>query len=178
MKIIKHKFRDYCPEVSTHSLILGTFNPDVIGNDANFFYSRGRNYLWKLLPVAYKEIDLRKATKQDKMNFSLKYNIAFIDLIMEVKVDKEQTTNYKDAYLDKCEIKWNDVIGVINKMKNLKKVGFTRISFADIPNINKKVIEIDKYCEENNIKFQRLITPARFYNEDKQKKWNDFLISK
>jgi G:T/U-mismatch repair DNA glycosylase len=34
-------------------LIIGTFNPATYKNQADFFYSRGKNYFWRLLPVAF-----------------------------------------------------------------------------------------------------------------------------
>ena len=104
------------------------------------------------------------------------HKIAFIDLIEEVKVDMGQEVNYEDAYLDKREIEWTSVIKEIENLKNLKRVCFTRTTFADIPNMNKKVLEIQKYCLDNNIKFQRIITPARYYSIKKQAEWDKFLL--
>jgi len=176
-KTIKHKFLDYNPEKATETLIIGTFNPDAEKNEANFFYSRKRNYLWQLLPTAFNESDLRKATKQDKEVFISRHKLAFIDLIQEVEVEVGQEINYADAYLDKQKLKWRELIKEIENLKKLKRICFTRTTFADIPNMNEKVNEIQKYCQEKNIKFQRLVTPARFYNSKKQAEWSKFLLN-
>ncbi len=176
IKIVMHRFLDYKPDKAAEILIVGTFNPEAKENDANFFYSRKRNFLWRLLPTAFKEDDLRKATRKEKEDFCSRHKIAFIDLIEEVKVDMGQEVNYEDAYLDKREIEWTSVIKEIENLKNLKRVCFTRTTFADIPNMNKKVLEIQKYCLDNNIKFQRIITPARYYSIKKQAEWDKFLL--
>mgnify|MGYP000203195880 CR=1 FL=1 len=52
MKTIKHKFLDHNINPKAEMLFLGTFNPETENNDADFFYGRSRNYLWKLLPLA------------------------------------------------------------------------------------------------------------------------------
>lgn len=177
MKTIRHKFLDYLPNKEAEVLIVGTFNPQAEKNDANFFYSRKRNFLWKLLPTAFNTDDLRNATRKEKEDFSSLYRIAFTDLIEEIKVDIGQEVNYEDAYLDKREIQWMDVVGVIKSLENIKRVCFTRSTFADIPNMNKKVIEIADYCKKNNIRFQRITTPARFYSSKKQAEWTKFLLN-
>jgi len=120
---------------------------------------------------------LRNATRKEKEDFTSQKKIAFIDLIEEVKVDIGQDGNYEDAYIDKREIKWMEVIKEMKNLKNLKRVCFTRNTFADIPNMNKKVMEIQEYCQNNSIKFQRLISPARFYSINKQVEWTKFLLN-
>ncbi|PQJ08774.1 hypothetical protein CJD36_022505 [Flavipsychrobacter stenotrophus] len=177
MNVIMHKFLDYQPAKDAETLIIGTFNPNVEDNKANFFYSRPRNYLWTILPTAHTKKGLKNASRLEKENFSSTYKIAFIDLIENVKVHEGQEVNYEDAYLDKQEIEWRKVIEVMKELSNLKRVCFSRSTFADIPRMNKVVIEIEDYCKDNKIKFQRLVTPARFYNEAKQDQWNNFLLN-
>jgi G:T/U-mismatch repair DNA glycosylase len=159
----------------TETLLIGTFNPAVEGNDANFFYSRGRNYLWELLPACYNEKSLKEHTRKEKEEFCKNSKIDFIDLVQEVLVEANQETNYSDDYLDYRVSSWNDVIGEIAKLSKIKRVGFTRKTFANIPNITKKIQKIEKYCLDKNIYFQYLVTPSRFTNGEKQKEYKDFL---
>lgn len=57
MPIIGHKFIDHQLNPNTMVLIVGTFNPNVNNNEADFFYGRNRNYLWRLLPIAFGQND-------------------------------------------------------------------------------------------------------------------------
>jgi G:T/U-mismatch repair DNA glycosylase len=125
MKTVKHRFLEYPINPDTKTLILGTFNPDTPDNIADFFYGRSRNYLWRLLPIAYGESDLKKATKQEKIIFIDKYNISLVDLIEEVQVEDGQEANYYDGYIDSKVSHWRDIKGVIDKLPSLKRVGFT-----------------------------------------------------
>jgi G:T/U-mismatch repair DNA glycosylase len=177
LNVITHKFLDYQPVKDAETLIIGTFNPNAKENNANFFYSRPHNYLWRILPNAYIKGDLKKATRVEKEIFCSNHKIGFIDLIEEVNVHDGQEVNYEDAYLDKQEIKWIDIIKVITELTNLKRVCFSRSTFADIPRMNERIIAIEQYCKDKKIKFQRLITPARFYNIDKQNEWSKFLLN-
>ncbi len=60
---------------------------------------------------------------------------------------------------------------LIGESKHLKTIFLTRKSFADIPNIKIQVDKIQKKCDETNIKFKFLPTPARFENEKKLNDW-------
>jgi G:T/U-mismatch repair DNA glycosylase len=65
---IPHKFLDRKINPETQTLIIGTFNPAADKNPATFFYSRGRNHFWRLLPTALKEKenDMRKKSAEEK----------------------------------------------------------------------------------------------------------------
>ena len=177
MSIIKHRFLDHEINPETEILILGTFNPDTEKNEADFFYGRSRNYLWKLLPTAFQKPDLKKASKQEKLSFIEQVKIDFIDLIAEIEVESGQEANYNDDFIDNKVIKWQNIKTEIEKLKNLKKICFTRKTFNDIPNMEKKIEIIQEYCFKNGIYFKALTTPARFYNEKKQIEWTKFLTS-
>ena len=172
---LQHRFINHQINDLTEILIIGTFNQDTDENKADFFYGRGRNYLWRILPAVFDEEDLKKKSKSEKIDFIKNKKIDFIDLISEV--DVHEVANYYDGYLD-CRVSiWRDVISEIRKFKSIKRVCFTRKSFSDIPHIRTKIEEIREYCEKNNIYFQYLTTPARFYNADKQAEWNAFFSS-
>lgn len=177
MIIVKHRFIDHQINPGTETLIIGTFNPDTTVNQADFFYGRNRNYLWKILPTAFNEKDLKSADKKDKADFIAKYKIDFIDLISEIEVDEGQESNYYDGYIDNKVIFWNDIISGIDRLKTLKRVCFTRRTFSDIPNMKKRIEVIQSHCEKKGIHFQAMTTPARFYREDKQTEWNNFLVN-
>jgi hypothetical protein len=96
-------------------------------------------------------------------------------LILQVEVENGQETNYLDNYIDSREIKWREIISEIKKLKSLKRVCFTRKTFSGIPNMQKRVEAIQEYCEKNCILFKAMTTPARYYREDKQTEWTNFL---
>ena len=176
MKKIRHRFLDYQINPLTETLIIGTFNPDTFDNQADFFYGRNRNYLWRLLSSAYDEEDLKYASKEEKLLFISKYKIDFIDLIAEVLVDEGQEANFNDDYIDQKVFTWRNVILELEKLKKLKRICFTRKTFTNIPNIRNQVEVIEKHCDGRDILFKAIVTPARFYREDKQTAWNDFLL--
>ncbi|WP_339867059.1 hypothetical protein [uncultured Algoriphagus sp.] len=178
MIIVKHRFSNHTISPDTETLILGTFNPDTPRNSAEFFYGRTRNHLWRLLPTAFGEDDLKGAPKTGKLQFIKKFKIDLIDLIKEIKVGEGQEANYDDVYIDNKVSIWQNVIGEIDKLPNLKRVCFTRKTFTGIPNMKKQVAEIQAYCENRGVLFKALTTPSRFYSNDKQAVWNDFLNSK
>ena len=177
MKSIKHKFINHPIDANTETLIIGTFNPDTENNPAEFFYGRNRNFLWRLLATAYNVDDLKGKSKAEKMQFIRTVKMDFIDLIQEVAIEDGHETNYDDAYLDNKVVVWRDIVSELSKLKNIKKVCFTRKSFSDIPEMRKRIEHIKTYCDSNQIKFQYLTTPARFYRKDKQDEWTTFFTS-
>lgn len=177
MTKVKHRFIENIIQPNTETLIIGTFNPDTPDNDAEFFYGRSRNYLWRLLPTAFGESDLKQATKQEKISFINQYKINLIDLIEEIEVDEGEEANYYDGYIDSRVTKWRDIINLIDSLTNLKRVCFTRKTFSDIPNMKIRLDAIQTHCESKSIPFKALTTPARFYRDDKQNEWTNFLMN-
>ncbi len=177
MITIQHKFLDHQINVATEILIIGTFNPKTANNAADFFYGRNRNYLWKLMPIAFGEVDLKDIAKQKKIEFITKHKIDFVDLIEEIQVEIGQETNYNDDYIDNKVIRWKNVIALIDTLPNLKKVCFTRKTFSDIPNMRKQLDTIQQHCKNKHILFKALVTPSRFYRKDKQTEWTNFLLN-
>ena len=167
---------DHQIDPKTKTLIIGTFNPETERNEAEFFYGRSRNFLWKLLPVAFGEESLKNKSKAEKLDFIQEHNIDFIDLISPVNVD--EVANYKDGYLDKSKPEFRETKSEIEKLPNLKRVCFTRKSFSDIPNMKIEIEKIEAFCNEKNISFKYLTTPARYYREDKQQEWTAFFNPK
>ncbi len=176
MPTLKHRMSHHRLNPETETLIIGTFNPDTPDNKAEFFYGRSRNFLWRLLPVAFGEEDLKGADKSLKRDFMERMKIDLIDIIEEVQVEPGHETNYMDSYLDKLEIKWRNLIPEINKLQHLRKICFTRKTFSDIPNIKKEIMKIRDLCIRRGIYFKALATPSRIYSEAKQQEWSDFLL--
>ena len=169
---VKHRFGHHEIDPGTEILVIGTFNPDSTNNRALFFYSRPRNFLWKLIPLAYGNEDLRKAVPEKKIEYSRIMKIDFVDIISEINVDDPD--NYSDHYLDGRDIRWTEIISQIDKLANLKNVCLTRSTFSWIPYMRTKVEEFRKHFEEKNIIFECLVTPARFYSTKKQQEWTSF----
>ena len=171
MITIKHKFQDFQNKQNIKNLILGTFNPDVPDNNAEFFYGRGKNYLWNLLPKVYNQSVLKNASYSEKINFIEKNKIGFVDIIQEIIVENGQETNYADDYIDSKVTKWTDFELVLNIFTNINKVFLTRKTFADVPNMKRQVDQIKQICSLKKVGFYNLPTPARFENEAKLNEW-------
>ncbi len=177
MITVQHRFIDHKINSKKETLIIGTFNPETADNDAEFFYGRSRNYLWRLLPTAFGEADLKGASKQEKLDFIREHKIDLVDLIEEIQVEEGQEANYYDGYIDNKVTRWKNIISLIDTLPNLKRICFTRKTFSDIQNMKKQLSEIQKHCNNKGIAFQALTTPARFYREDKQTEWTNFLLN-
>jgi G:T/U-mismatch repair DNA glycosylase len=178
MKVIQHRFLQYPLDPHTEILIVGTFNPDTERNPAEIFYGRSRNFLWRLLPIALGESDLKNKTREEKLDFKKRYKISFIDLVAEVTVEVGNEVNYEDRYIDNKVTQWRDVISEMKMMSHLTKVCFTRKTFSDIPQVKRRIKEVESYCHENEISFQYLSTPARIYSKEKQAEWTNFFQEK
>jgi G:T/U-mismatch repair DNA glycosylase len=170
-KTIRHRMEHHKVNPNTEILIVGTFNPETQENSADFFYGRERNFLWRLLPTSFQYQDLKGADKKRKQEFIAANKVDFVDLITVVEVENGKEADYSDAYIDQHVTEWTDVISLIKSLKNLKKVVVTRKTFSDVPNIKKYVDKIRDYCSSQNIAFECLPTPARFYNQSKQQTW-------
>jgi G:T/U-mismatch repair DNA glycosylase len=169
---VKHRFLDHRVDPQTEFLIVGTFNPDADKNPAKFFYGRPRNYLWKLLPGAFGHRDLRGSSVDEKLEFIRRNKIDFIDLIERVEVQSHKAANYSDRYLDKQKICWRNISSEITGLR-LKRAIFTRKTFGDVPNIRQQVDRLADVFQIGGIPFRALSTPARFYDDRKQKEWNE-----
>lgn len=177
MPRIRHKFQHHTINPETETLIVGTFNPDATNNYAQFFYGRTQNFLWRLLPTAFGERDLKDQNKEAKMHFMQRRKIDFIDLIAEVDIEAGQETNYLDSYLDGRITECRAVTLEMEKLPNLKRVCISRKTLTDIPNMSLLIERIQLYCQKRGILFAMLTTPARMYTEEKQAVWSGFLNS-
>jgi len=171
MITVKHKFRNFNNNSDIQFLILGTFNPDADDNTAEFFYGRGRNYLWNLLPKVFNHLELKTSSYSDKVSFIQNNKIGFLDIIQEVEVENGNETNYADSFIDKKVSKWTDFESFIENYPAIKNVYFTRKTFNGIPNMEKRIGLIKEICQSRGIGFYTLPTPARFENQEKANEW-------
>lgn len=174
MVTISHRFLAMPIDPEVETLIVGTFNPATEKNPAEIFYGRKRNFLWKLLPLALGMADLKNETVSGRFAFIKEHKIGFIDLVAEVRVETGSEVNYDDNYIDARVTKWRNVIGVINQLKQVKKICFTRKSFSGIPRVREKIREVETHCLAKGIVFQYLSTPSRIYSPEKQLEWTRF----
>jgi G:T/U-mismatch repair DNA glycosylase len=175
--IVEHRLSGHriCPR--TETLIIGTFNPDTPRNKAEFFYSTGRNYLWRLLPVAFGEKSLQQSNVADKIEFIRAKRIDFIDLIASVEVKSGREGVRNDVYLGSKVRSWTDVIREIDRLSELRRVCFTRKTFHKIPEIKSRIAAVSEKLRERTIELKYIVSPARYYSRDKQKEWTEFLAS-
>lgn len=176
---IKHKFLPRQLNPDTEILIVGTFNPDVSKNSANFFYSRGHTSFWELMSAIFGEKCLRYSEKQEKEAFIKRHKIDFADLIEEIDIDSQDLSSYKDITLDENlnAAKCKNLPQEISHLNKLKKVGFTRSTFQHIPNIQKKVTDLERWCKNKGIEFRCLTTPANYGKvnaETRFEEWKNF----
>ena len=152
-------------------LIIGTFNPDVACNDAEFFYGRAKNFFWRLLPEVFGKESL-KGNVQKQKEFLKEHDIELSDLILSVEMSKEDVCSYGDYKLTNV-ITYNthNIISSLSK-GTTKEVYFTRKSFdKSVKNIRGEIYKIKEFCEQNGIKFRFLPTPSRFYSQKKLEEW-------
>jgi len=174
---IKHKFLNEIINIEGKEIIIiGTFNPDIIWNPAEYFYSRKKNHFWYLLPKIFNHETLLNKTKEEKKIFLLSNNIELTDLICSVDMNEQDIGYYSDEVLKK-NISWNtDKILRILEKGYTKKVFFTRKSFNNkVKEIEQEIKRIEEFCNKKNIKFGYLPTPARFKNESKLNEWREII---
>ncbi|MFA5455801.1 MAG: hypothetical protein WC272_10865 [Sulfurimonas sp.] len=172
--IVKHKFLKSYPLQGKKMLIIGTFNPDVPCNGAEFFYGRVKNYFWDLLPSMFGRESLKGDVQKQKEFLEL-YDIELSDLILSVELSKEDICSYGDDKLTNViEYNTDNIIKSLAKGKT-REVYFTRKSFdKSVENIKIEIYKIKDFCEKNKIKFRFLPTPARFAaNEKKRQEWRE-----
>src|SRR5690606_30826582 len=105
-------------------------------------------------------------------------NIDFVDIIERLdNLPIAQENNYADAFIDNyINNNWKEILQIIDGLPDLEAVYFTRKTFANIPNIHNRVLEIQNHCLNNNIRFCFLPTPSRFCNQNKIENWRNTIV--
>ncbi|MBU0632548.1 hypothetical protein KKA17_07875 [bacterium] len=170
---VNHRFLTDSPLTCKSILIIGTFNPDVACNDAEFFYGRAKNFFWTLLPAMFDQESLKGDVKAQKA-FLLRHGIELTDLILTVEMDEKELCNYGDDKLQNV-IKYNtqNILQCLQKGET-KEVYFTRKSFdKSVTGIKTEITKIKEFCDNNSIKFRFLKTPARGLSMQKIEEWKE-----
>ncbi len=175
MPIVTNKFKNYQVSPQTETLILGTFSHDVI-DGADFFYGKPRNFLWHLLPISYGLTSLKEANLETKKAFMTQYKIDFADIIETLNVPEGEENNLDDTFIDNHAFEWKNINLLIDSLPHIKAVYFTRKTFNGIANAKQQIMQIAKYCNEKNIRFCKLETPAKYFDDTKQKQWIDTIV--
>lgn len=180
--IVKHRYQksessgySHNVDPDTKKLFIGTFNPET-NNESDFYYGRPRNYFWSLLSNIYElDFDLKPASREEKIKFLRDNNLDVVDIINVI--DVEDVKDLSDSYIDSKVVEWYDILKLIESLGELKDVYFTRSTFQGIPNIERRINIITKFCYSNGIRFHLLLTPSRFINQNKIKQWKDRIIN-
>lgn len=175
MPIVTNKFKNYQVSTQTEILILGTFSHDVI-DGADFFYGKPRNFLWHLLPISYGLTSLKEANLETKKAFMTQYKIDFADIIETLNVPEGEENNLDDTFIDNHAFEWKNINLLIDSLPHIKAVYFTRKTFNGISNAKQQIMQIAKYCNQKNIRFCKLETPAKYFDDTKQKQWIDTIV--
>jgi hypothetical protein len=170
-----HKFSDHEVSPETEILILGTFHPEFQGN-GDFFYSQTGNFLWKILPACFDEDDLRKRPLSAKKGFMARHRIDFADIIGSLKPGNECC--FRDELIDGFVNDWNKTEKLIDSLKMLQAVYFTRKTFGSMPFIGERVCRIRNHCVEKCIRFSLLETPTRHFDLGKILSWKMTMIDR
>jgi len=165
----KYREGSLLPNWKYNTLIIGTFNPswDTPNNDADYFYSRSRNYFWYVLPNLHHTESLLSSNTSQKESFLKTNKVGLTDLIKSIKDANE---NNKDHYCliktmrDQDLAKFKDfgfntdeIIKVINEDK-VTRVFITNLNSPKI--FEKEINRIEKCCKDKEVVFARLLTPS------------------
>lgn len=179
----EHKFKrhlnlqklNFVPE----TLIVGTFNPNIEGNKAEWFYGRFDNNFWDVLPRLYGEKSMRCSTTSEWKSFCKEHKIAITDLICSIEdadmnrkedVARLKTFSDKSIANDFKKYEFTEIDKLLAKNRSIKNVYFTRgVSETFWKKLWKPV---EKYCNENGFHEAKLITPSgyAFYQQAKYNK--------
>lgn len=91
--LIEHasvNWENYIPK-NVKTLILGSFNPNNLNNNTDYYYGRSSNYFWKVIAdiLNYNE-DYFCGSLDRKKVIMDKYKFCFKDLIQEIELSGEQ----------------------------------------------------------------------------------------
>lgn len=172
-----HRFENQLiPDWEIEHLFIGTFNPSWNFNNAvqaDYFYGRIRNNFWCILPIVFEGHNLKHCDFANKLEYIQTHKIGITDLITEVtnaEIENETdrlnlTIGFSDNVLNTYHLEFN--VKNIKKLilrniKTIKGVYLTRSTLNGINQIANCWIEIESFCEENDIHTEKLKTPANY----------------
>lgn len=177
-----HRFQN---ELTSHAyplnyLFIGTFNPEwnnPNGNNANWFYTRSRNSLWHILPMATigaSLMDFRQETNFLK-GWCLNHGIGFSDLISSVvNADEENPQHFddikgfQDQILENYNLAGTDLEDLIlENAETLRNGGVYLTRYSHTLPQDGQIIgfwnTVTQLCLELNIPVNCLVTPSNGY---------------
>jgi hypothetical protein len=180
-----HKFKDYLNleklDYKPTTLIVGTFNPLIEGNKAEWFYGRFDNNFWDVLPRIYGEQSMRCSKPDEWKAFCKHQRIAITDLIS--CIEDADLTNPSHAallktYSDKTiaekfkkhtPIKIDELVEAYPTIKNIYLTRGTSDNFWK--NLWNPIVQ---YAKQNELYQSTLLTPSgyAFYQQGKYNKQN------
>lgn len=104
-------------------LILGSM-PSVKSRELGFYYAHPRNRFWSTLEKIYNE--KINNTKEDKINFLIKHNIALFDVLKSCEINSSSDSSIKDTIP-------NDLTDILNN-SNIKIIFTTGKKAYDLYN--------------------------------------------
>lgn len=180
-----HKFIEYLNlkrlDFEPTTLIVGTFNPAIDGNKADWFYGRFDNNFWDVLPRLYGEESMRCSKPKDWKAFCKRHRIAITDLLESIDdadMGNELHIGKLKSYSDKSIIEAFkihskvEIVDLIKSNPSIKNVYLTRgISDSFWKNLWKPVMQNSK---QHDLHESTLLTPSgyAFYQQGKYNKLN------
>lgn len=194
-----HKFKKYLTleklDFEPKILIIGTFNPEIEGNTAKWFYGRFDNNFWDVLPRIYKKNSMRCSTPNDWKLFCKENQIAITDLITSIEdadlndeIHRAKLRTYSDKSIAEGfhNHRFTDVVSLLVKNPTINQVYLTRGIGETF--WKKAWRPVRNYALGNNLQLGNLITPSgyAFYQQGKYNKLNptnplsleDFILMK
>jgi G:T/U-mismatch repair DNA glycosylase len=163
------------------TLIVGTFNPMIDGNKAEWFYGRFDNNFWDVLPRIYGEQSLRCSKPDEWKAFCKCHQIAITDLISCIEdadltnpVHVAQLKTYSDKTIAEkfkkhTSIKIDELLKANPTIKNIYLTRGTSDNFWK--NFWNPIVQ---YAKQNELYQSTLLTPSgyAFYQQGKYNKQN------
>ncbi len=165
------------PTWKTETLIIGTFNPESKWHPdhaAQYFYSRPRNYFWKILPRFTGKAAIPHQYVAAQIEFLKEHQIGVTDLLIRIEdahitkpEHRKRITTALDNEIERfSELDWNTphILQYI-KANSIKAVYFTKIGNAANQNVKPNTFEaqmraIEQTCKALKIPHFRLHTPS------------------
>ena len=113
---MEHIYCGFSPVIFEDSeiLILGSF-PSIKSRQNNFYYGNPRNRFWKVLATIFNE--KLPETIQEKVEICRKNKIALWDIY-----SSSNLTSSSDNELSKSNNQLSDIVGLLKRYKNIKKI--------------------------------------------------------
>jgi len=180
-----HKFQKYLKleklDFKPTTLIVGTFNPEIDGNKAEWFYGRYDNNFWDVLPRLYNEQSMRCNKPNEWKAFCMKHKIAITDLIScieDANVDEPEHAALLKTYSDKTiaeKFKKHSTVSIEDLLKANPSIEHVYLTRGIGETFWKKLWKpVMQYAKQEKLHAQSLLTPSgyAFYQQGKYNKKN------